>query len=162
MQTIFPQRKREEGESVSSNSRQIRQLIRQINQGIFELISSELSQYGLTASQLLVLRCLKDGRQKMSDISRVVGLTNSTISGIIDRLERSGYVERIRDDEDRRVVWVECTEKLRQLFHSIPVMQDSYFDSLLEGITEEETQSILKSLQLLANHIQEKVSQRKA
>jgi DNA-binding MarR family transcriptional regulator len=155
-------RKREEGESVSSDSRQIRQLIKQINQGIFELISSELSQYGLTASQLLVLRCLKDGRQKMSDISRVVGLTNSTVSGIIDRLERSGYVERIRDEEDRRVVWVHVTEDLKQLMKSIPVMQDTYFDSFLEEISPEERQSILKSLQLLANHIEEKVAQRKA
>lgn len=143
-------------------SRQIRQLVKQINQGFFAILSSELSKYEITVSQWFVIRCLRDDVQKISDISRMVGLTNSTISGIVDRLERAGYVVRVRDQEDRRVVWVQPTEKLDLLLQSIPILQDSYFDSFLEGITEEETQMILKSLHLLADHIQEKVGQRKS
>ncbi|UOF92168.1 MarR family transcriptional regulator [Fodinisporobacter ferrooxydans] len=138
-------------------SRQIRLLIKQINQGFFELLSRELSNYEITVSQWLVIRCLKEEKQKITDISKTVGLTNSTISGIIDRLERSGYVTRIRDREDRRVVWVHRTDKLNQLIASLPLAQDSYYDSFLEGITEEETQRILKSLHLLANQLQKKV-----
>jgi DNA-binding MarR family transcriptional regulator len=142
-------------------SREIRDLIRQINQGFFELLSHELCNYGITVPQWLVIRCLKENKQMMSDISRVVGLSNSTITGIVDRLERNGYVSRTRDQEDRRVVWVFRTEKLDQLMQSIPLLQDSYFESFLEGISEEETEAILRSLHLLAKHIQEKASKRK-
>lgn len=140
-------------------SRQIRLLIRQINHSFFELLSRELCQYEISVSQWLVLRSLMDKEQKISDLSRKVGLTNSTVSGIVDRLEEAGYVQRRRDQTDRRIVWVTRTEKLERLIRSIPVLQDDYLDSLLEGITEEETQTILKSLQLLANHLQEKVQQ---
>lgn len=142
-------------------SREIRNMIRQINQGFFELLSLELCEYGITVPQWLVIRCLKENKQTMSDISRVVGLSNSTVTGIVDRLERNGYVARTRDQEDRRVVWVYRTEKLDQLIESIPLLQDSYFESFLEGITQEETEAILRSLHLLAKHIQEKVSKRK-
>jgi DNA-binding MarR family transcriptional regulator len=146
---------------MSNASKQIRGLIRQINQGFFDLLSFELSKYDITVPQWLVIRCLGDGPQSMSDISRIVDLTNSTITGIVDRLERSGYVQRVRDEEDRRVVWVKRTDRLDQLIESIPVLQDSYFEAFLEGISEDQTREILISLHLLAEHILDKVAQRK-
>jgi DNA-binding MarR family transcriptional regulator len=158
---FFPETHGKEGEEMENPSRQIRFLIRQINQGFFGLVACELSAYGITVPQILVLRSLKNRRLKISEISREVGLSNSTVSGIIDRLEEGGYVERVRDKEDRRVVWVARTDKFKRITNEVPVLQDQYFDSLLAGITEEERQSILKSLTLLSNHIQDKLHDRK-
>ncbi|WP_035100234.1 MarR family winged helix-turn-helix transcriptional regulator [Aneurinibacillus terranovensis] len=142
-------------------TKHVRLLIREINQHIFHLVACELSEYGITVPQLMVLRTLNDQRRKISEISHQVGLSNSTVSGIIDRLEAEGYVRRIRDKEDRRIVWVYRTEKLDELQNIVPVLQDDYFDFILEGITEEERSAIFKSLELLAAKLQEQLKGRK-
>jgi DNA-binding MarR family transcriptional regulator len=45
----------------------------------------------------------------------------STATGVIDRLEQAGYVRRVRDLDDRRVVWVELTEAGERLNEQLPV-----------------------------------------
>ncbi|WCK54279.1 MarR family transcriptional regulator [Aneurinibacillus sp. Ricciae_BoGa-3] len=143
-------------------SKQIRMLIRQINHNIFELLACELSAVGITVPQLLVLRTLKEERRKISEIAQQVNLSSSTISGIVDRLEAEGYVQRVRDTEDRRIVWVYQTDKAKELKNLVPVLGDSYFDSFLEGISDEETKAILHSLDLLSTHLKEKLCERKS
>ncbi|GEN34521.1 MULTISPECIES: MarR family winged helix-turn-helix transcriptional regulator [Aneurinibacillus] len=142
-------------------SRQIRLLIRQINHTFFELLASELAAFNITGPQLLVLRCLKHEPQRISDISKQVGLSNSTVSGIVDRLEENGYVRRIRDEQDRRVVWVNFGEKFDDVRKAVPVLQDNYFDGMFSGMNEEEAQTIVRSLQLLADHLKERLEEKK-
>jgi DNA-binding MarR family transcriptional regulator len=145
---------------MKSASHQIRLLIKQINQTFFEMFSREFAAYGITGAQLLVIRCLKEP-QRMSDIGKQLGLSNSSVCGIVDRLEENGYVHRIRDEKDRRVVWVHIGEKFEEIRKEVPIFQDNYFDGLLSGITEEEVQAIIQSLQLLANRLKEKVEEKK-
>ncbi|WDU83245.1 MarR family winged helix-turn-helix transcriptional regulator [Caloramator sp. Dgby_cultured_2] len=47
----------------------------------------------------------------LKELSSLVGLANSTVCGIIDELEKEGYVKRIQDNEDRRRVIIIPTEK---------------------------------------------------
>ena len=49
----------------------------------------------------------QDGPLPMGELARRVGVTEKTITGIVDRLEREGYAQRERDPGDRRVVHVE-------------------------------------------------------
>ncbi|HVY20006.1 MAG TPA: MarR family transcriptional regulator [Bauldia sp.] len=44
------------------------------------------------------------------DLARATGLTSGAITGVVDRLERGGYVRRVRDTEDRRKVYVRITQ----------------------------------------------------
>jgi DNA-binding MarR family transcriptional regulator len=89
------------------------------------------TQHGMTsagASVLLVLAFGVDragfdagtpGRATTGDLARRLWITPATMTGIIDNLERDGYVERTRDDADRRQVWVSATAvgmaRVRQL-----------------------------------------------
>ena len=51
----------------------------------------------LTGPQGMMMGILShDGEMKISDLSEKIGLSNSTVSGIIDRLEKQGLVERTR------------------------------------------------------------------
>jgi DNA-binding MarR family transcriptional regulator len=52
-----------------------------------------------------------DGPLTMGEVAQRVGVTEKTITGIIDRLEARGYVQRERDQADRRVVRVRLTEQ---------------------------------------------------
>ena len=60
-------------------------------------------------------RCLdvldEHGRMTAGELAARSGLTSGAITGVLDRLERAGYVQRTRDDADRRRVLVETTEK---------------------------------------------------
>ena len=68
----------------------------------------------LTGPQSMLIGILgHHGKLKISDLSKKMGLSNSTVSGIIDRLEAHGLIERIRDSDDRRVVMVDLKDDFR-------------------------------------------------
>ena len=53
------------------------------------------------------------------DIARETGLTSGAVTAMLDRLERVGYVRRLRDASDRRRVLVELTDQARQMIDEI-------------------------------------------
>lgn len=61
------------------------------------------------------LRCTdiidRNGRVTAGELARETGLTTGAVTSILDRLERSGTVRRVRDKKDRRRVLIELTEK---------------------------------------------------
>src|SRR5262245_16012095 len=69
------------------------------------------------------LRCLgtlyRDGSATAGHLAKVAGITAGATTAAIDRLERLGYVERVRDTPDRRQVRVELTELLQERFDRI-------------------------------------------
>lgn len=52
-----------------------------------------------------------DGALPMGELSRRIGISEKTMTGVVDRLERKQYVQRLRDEADRRVVRVKLTRK---------------------------------------------------
>ena len=73
----------------------------------------------LTGPQRLVMAALvglgeKTGGMSLKELSEKVGLAHSTVSGIVDRLEARGMVERRASDEDRRVTRVVASAAVRQ------------------------------------------------
>ena len=78
-------------------------------------------QFGLTGSQSGVLRNLAaHGPLSSAALSRRLYVTPSNITGVIDRLERKGLVERIRKEGDRRIALITLTEKGDELSKSLP------------------------------------------
>jgi DNA-binding MarR family transcriptional regulator len=76
------------------------------------------SEYGV----LVVLSEAKDRRLQMSELASITALSMSGMTRIVDRLAKDGLVERVRDDEDSRVVIAVLTDAgLRRLKHAYPV-----------------------------------------
>src|ERR1700676_238988 len=72
-----------------------------------------LREHGLTPSQYNVLRILR-GEGKPLPILEIASRTITVvpgITGLIDRLERAGFVHRLRREEDRRVIYVALTDQ---------------------------------------------------
>jgi DNA-binding MarR family transcriptional regulator len=67
------------------------------------------AEHDLSLTQLRVLGILRDRRPRMTELAAFLGLDKSTMSGLIDRAERRGLLERGRNPEDRRVVDVFIT-----------------------------------------------------
>ncbi len=68
-------------------------------------------QMGLSATdeKCLDLAIRADGPLTAGRIAELSGLSTGAVTGVIDRLERAGYVRRVRDPHDRRKVLVEVT-----------------------------------------------------
>ncbi|HWC25486.1 MAG TPA: MarR family transcriptional regulator [Solirubrobacteraceae bacterium] len=78
------------------------------------------------------LRCLdvldQRGTTTAGDLAAALGLTTGAVTTLLDRVERGGYVRRIRDAQDRRRVLVELTERCRRLTEELygPLGEEGY------------------------------------
>jgi DNA-binding MarR family transcriptional regulator len=77
-------------------------------------VEAEFSRGGLTGPQRSVMNAVvRLGGVSVKELSRQVGLAHSTVSGIVDRLEKRGLVERHTDNEDHRVKLIAPSKLVR-------------------------------------------------
>jgi DNA-binding MarR family transcriptional regulator len=108
-----------------------------------------LRDTGLTLPQILSLRALGDvlgGRTTQAELSRTLQLTQPTVNGIIDRLERAGLVKRERSTDDRRKVGVSLTEAGRARLTALPTPLQAQFIERLMVLSVDERAALLQSL----------------
>ena len=120
------------------------------------------SEYGLTGPQLAVLKMLEPvGKLSLSELSWRIKSKNSTVTGIIDRMAREGWVTRQRSAEDRRVVHISLTEQGRELAHEVPVEPVHIFRQVLGELPSEDAAQLRRILTGLAHRVQELVDETK-
>ena len=114
---------------------------------------------GITMPQGLVIRTLiKFGQMKISELSEKVNLSNSTISGIVDRLEKQDLVVRQRSEKDRRIVYVNITPKLEEIHKKTYKETGKSFESLLSAGSPEDLEKVIEGLTTLKKILQANVS----
>jgi DNA-binding MarR family transcriptional regulator len=105
-----------------------------------------LAELGITSTQASIMFMLARGRGlAAADLAREYGIDASTVTRLIDRLEARGLLNRVRSEEDRRVVNLEVTERGMAIAERIPDIFTSVLDKLLVGFTPEEI-GFLKSM----------------
>lgn len=122
----------------------IRRIIRAI-----ELHSRFLvDRYGLTGPQLAVMRELAehDG-VSVSQLSAGVHLSQATVTGILDRLEKGGLIRRQRSADDRRRVLVRLDDLGRELLNAAPPALQAHFMQNFAKLADWEQTQILSSFQ---------------
>lgn len=91
---------------------------KRIHLDIEKEIHTKLSAYNLTKSQLDILNYLDQHPDQMTcqkDLQNYLHVSNATINGLVNRLEQNGYVYRITNSEDKRMVSIHPTEKANQI-----------------------------------------------
>ena len=76
--------------------------------------------------------------RNMSELAQHAHRTKSTVTTLVTKLERHGYVERIPDPNDSRGVKVRLTEKGRALRPAVEAISDGLQNIITERLTEEE------------------------
>lgn len=118
-------------------------------------------EHGLTGSQLWVLKMLEPvGRASLSELSDRIRAKNSTMTGIIDRMERDGLVARRRSDDDRRVVNIELTAKGKALASGVQAPPTHLFRSLLESLPDRDAAELERIMTKLAKRVKEMMPDR--
>jgi DNA-binding MarR family transcriptional regulator len=141
-----------------SRAMEIGHSIRKLTKIFNTTISKDLKELNLTNPQIHVLGTVSSERKKIGQISESTELSYSTVSGIIDRLERDGWIERIRDEADRRIVWIKSTYKIEQLKEKIHFFEERIYEKLLADISDQELNTIVHSLGLLTTYLENKES----
>ena len=91
---------------------------KRIHLDIEKEIHTKLSAYNLTKSQLDILNYLDQHPDQMTcqkDLQTYFHVSNATINGLVNRLEQNGYIYRITNSEDKRMVSIHPTEKANQI-----------------------------------------------
>ena len=101
-------------------------------------------------TQWRVLMCLRDGlAHTCADISRELSHDKGSMTRLIDQLETRNYLSRMRDAEDRRLVFLELTPAGRAAADRLVVKVVDYFNTLLTEFSEEEVQRLIHLLKKL-------------
>ncbi len=117
-------------------------------------------RYGLTGPQLAVIKMLEPvGKLSLSELSWKIRARNSTVTGIIDRMEREGLVERRRSEEDRRVVNIVLTAAGENLAAEIPVEPVQIFRQVLGELSAADAAELSRILGLLARRVRDLVEE---
>jgi DNA-binding MarR family transcriptional regulator len=77
------------------------------------------------------------GRMSAGELAKAGQLSPGAVTAALDRLERAGYVRRVRDESDRRRVLVEITDRMQELTGELYGPLAASGDALLGDLTEE-------------------------
>jgi len=129
--------------------RKILDLLQEARKNFERLLRRAFEQYQLTIPQIAVIILLNEHKEmSITDISQKMGLSKSTVSGIIDRMERIGIITRKRSEHDRRIVTAILTEQFQR--HGLELEQN--FDRLIcevfNTVSEQTLLEIVKGLEL--------------
>ncbi|MGI5854815.1 MAG: MarR family winged helix-turn-helix transcriptional regulator [Bacillota bacterium] len=104
-------------------------------------------------SALLALRRLKN--PTMTQLCEFLSLASSTVTDLVDRMERNELVERIRDVEDRRIIRLKITKQGLKVVDAVVEQRRNYLAEVFEDIDSETLQELLRLLTLLRGKMQE-------
>ena len=124
---------------------------------LYHEIKNELTKERFTVPQLEIISCLDRTKGiPLSELAERLLVTGGNITGIIDRLERDGYVHRVRDKDDRRVVRALLTEEGFELYKLFLPKYKEIMNKINRGLTFQERKKLQQLLKKLAQGVQQK------
>lgn len=121
---------------------------------ITDAFTDQLSALGITRVQWTALYYL--GRYQslsQTELADKMHTKDSSIARLIDRMERDGYVERVRLPEDRRVSILKLTENGLRLWEEVLPEGEKFSQILSYNLTEEEFQCFKRVLDKMMNNL---------
>lgn len=106
-------------------------------------------EHGLTSSQYNILRILRGEGKPLPSLEiadRMIQVVPA-ITGLIDRLESQELVTRRRCQEDRRVVYIEITEKATKVLADLDQPLDELHKSLMSNLNKNELSDLIRLLE---------------
>ena len=115
---------------------------------VFQYLSQQLAPYGVTPSQYGVLNCLwrEENYLTPKQIADTLCLETSTISGVLDRMQKKGLIDRNINLEDRREVQVTITDKGRALEAPVLKIIEDVNVEVLKMFSEAEAETFKENL----------------
>lgn len=132
--------------------------------GELKCITSErLVRQGISMSQLHVMHLLEShGDMPMSRLAEMLDVSDSNATGLIDRVEERGFVERLRVATDRRMVMVQLTPAGRQLLDEIETVREGILSQVLDQLQPSQLNGVATALRDLREAVAATLTERDA
>jgi DNA-binding MarR family transcriptional regulator len=128
--------------------------IKQIQGRLFEKLLAENGINEFNGAQGRILFVLWDyDNIPISELSEKTGLAKTTLTGMLDRLEKSGYIQRLFDPDDRRKVNIKLTKSARNLEGKYNAVSERMSEIFYDGFTEKEIINFEKRLAKILNNL---------
>ena len=137
--------------AISAQAEEMASDLSSIRRALRRPFEAEIAKGNLTVPQTGVMQVVvRSNGISLKDLSHAVSLAHSTVSGIVDRLEKRGLIERRPDEADGRISRIYPTEAVSEFVRDqIPALTRGPLDAALERATEAERTKISTALQLL-------------
>ncbi len=137
---------------ISNNIASIEKHLRKVDY-IIRLKGREiLNDFNITIPQFSALQILiYNGELTIGELSQKMALACSTITDLVDRMEKNQLVVRKKDEKDKRVVRIEVLPKGHDIVKKVLEKRVKFLDSKMVDLTEEEKVSLSKGLESLYN-----------
>lgn len=126
----------------------LRKIVRSVN-----LESKRVEkQFGVSIPQLLCLQFLADQneyRANAKQLKEFLNLNASTVSGIISRLEKKGFVAKLPKLNDKRITWISLTVKGMEILKNAPITFQQKLSEKLQELPPEKIKTIIEGIDLL-------------
>lgn len=136
-------------ENIEKYLRKVEYIVRKKGREILNDFNMTIPQF--TALQIVV----SNGSLTIGDLSQKMGLACSTITDLVDRMEKSELVIRKRDEKDKRVVRIEVLSKGHDILKKVLLKRIEFLDSKLVDIKIEDKQALNDFLEKLYNAMEE-------
>ena len=119
------------------------------------LSKEEATRIGVTPTQLSVLKLLQEiGDLSLGTLSKQIRAHNSTVTGIVDRMETAGLVERARSEQDRRVWIIRLTAAGRKIAERARVSPWDLLRHALAELSAGDQEKLTSVLRKVAANVQ--------
>ena len=130
--------------------------IRQLSGRTFEKILTEKGIDAFNGPQGRILYVLwEQGELSSTDIARLTSLANTTLTGMLDRMEAQGLVVRIPDQHNRRRILIQLTPKARRLQDAYDEVSEKNNAIFYAGFTQSEIQQFEAMLKRILQNYEE-------
>jgi MarR family transcriptional regulator, organic hydroperoxide resistance regulator len=125
--------------------------------------SKGLMGFPVNSSQLKAMSAFhEDRRYSMSELCKIANVKMPCMTDVVDRLVAEGFVERIRDTDDRRVVKVQLTDSGKKAHDTILQSRENELMNIFGSLDAGERTRLLKSLRSASSIMKRVASQYKA
>jgi DNA-binding MarR family transcriptional regulator len=126
---------------------EIERLLRHVSNIVRQRGREILSQFDITPPQFNALQALiRNQSMTMGELCQDLFLASSTVTDLIDRMEKNDLVQRVRDEDDRRVVRLQVREKGRRVLEEVMRARRAYLASVLSALSVAECDQLRDSL----------------
>ena len=125
-----------------------------------EKILKRSDQTDLSISEIHMLEAVgkgKDRRRTISELAEVLNITLPSVTVAINKLMKKGYVEKVRGEEDGRIVYVSLTRQGRRIDSAHRYFHESMVRSIIRDMTESEMQALYKGVMKLDTFLKEQL-----
>jgi DNA-binding MarR family transcriptional regulator len=113
-------------------------------------LRKETEQLGITARQATLMWLVKRSPGlSLAELAAEEGISPPALSGHVDRLERAGFLERVRSSDDRRRVGLRLTDEGLRLLRSIRARRTTWLTERLRRLEQTELEAIAAAVPAL-------------